>query len=224
MQSSDKQAFLKTLVTLSELFGKPMSAAIQVMYFDALQDIDATVLARAMNAAARGCQFMPKPSELRTLAVGDDETHTELAWMGFKQALGRVGAYKSLVTHDPALGETITAMFGSWPSACSSDFSQEMWASKRKEFGRIYRVMRGRALDGSRYLPGIVERENAGRADWAKYTEIGTVGQDGTVRLLTAAEAEQERTVLAVQAGAPTPVSRLLHLVEPKPEERDSTA
>lgn len=224
MQSSDKQPFMKTLVTLSELFGKPLSPAVQVLYFDALSDLDAGILASAMNAAAKACTFMPKPAELRSLALGDTEDQAEQAWLGLRKAFGAVGAYRSLVTQDAALGETVTAMFGSWPSACASEFSPEMWSAKRKEFGRIYRVMRARDLSGARYLPGIVERENAGRIEWVKYTEIGLVAPDGQVNLLGPGEAEDARAMLAAEAGRPTRVERLLRLVDARPEARPDTA
>ena len=224
MQPTDKPAFLKALVTLSELFGKPLSPAVQVLYFDALKDLDAAVLSRAMHAAAQGCTFMPKPAELRTLAIGNTEDQAEQAWIGLRKAFGTVGAYRSLVTQDAALGDAITTMFGSWPAACASEFTPEMWSAKRKEFGRIYRVMRGRDLQGARYLPGIVERENAGRIEWVKYTEIGLVAPDGQVNLLGPGEAEAARAMLAAEAGQPTRVERLLHLVASRPEERPDTA
>lgn len=224
MQSSDKPPFMKALVTLSELFGKPLSPAVQVLYFDALGDLEAGVLLRAMNAAARGCTFMPKPAELRALALGNSEDQAEQAWIGLRKAFGSVGAYRSLVTEDAALGETITAMFGSWPAACSSELSPEMWSAKRKEFGRIYRVMRGRDLAGARYLPGLVEQTNVGRDEWTKYTEIGLVAPDGEVRCLGPGEAEEARTLLAVQAGQPTKLSHLLHLAAAQPDERPETA
>ncbi|MEO8679238.1 MAG: hypothetical protein ABI665_09345 [Vicinamibacterales bacterium] len=224
MQPSDKPAFLKALVTLSELFGKPLSPAVQVLYFDALVDVDAAALRRAMNTAAQTCTFMPKPAELRTLAIGNTEDQAEMAWVAMRAALSTVGAYRSLVTADAALGETMLAMFGSWPTACASDFSAEMWAAKRKEFGRIYRVMKNRDLPGARYLPGLIERHNAGRDEWAKYTEIGLVSPDGAVRCLNAMEAEEARTLLAAQAGEPTRINQLLAGVSLKAMDRPESA
>ncbi len=38
-------------------------------------------------------------------------------------AMRTAGAYASLATADPALGESIAALFGSWPAACSTEFT-----------------------------------------------------------------------------------------------------
>lgn len=201
MHADDRAMFITALVTLSELFGKPLSPAVQVLYVDALQDLDAGVLVAAMHTAARHCTFMPKPSELRKLAVGDSEDHAERAWLAMRAAMTRIGAYDSLVTQDPALGETILAVFGAWPEACRADLSSEMWASKRKEFGRVYRVMQDRALTGARYLAGIIESQNAKTDAWAKYTRVGVIAVDGaTIQRLEPAEAEAIRLALAVSS------------------------
>ncbi len=156
--------------------------------------------AQAMNAAAKGCKFFPRPVELRTLAQGDSEDATEAAWLAFRQAMQRLGYMASVSVQDAALGEAITALFGSWSGACTAELSPEMWASKRKEFGRVYRVMQQRNLDGGRYLAGTAERQNSGRRDWLKFVPMGQIGRDGSVKQLTEAEGDAERERLAVES------------------------
>ena len=200
MDIGDSGEFTRRLVTLGELFEVTLSPVKQAMYFDALRDVPFEAVAVALRAAARGCTFMPKPAELRKLALGDDDDTAERAWQLLRTAFRRAGAYRS-IAGEAALVETIAAMFGSWPAACQCEVSPEMWASKRKEFGRVYRLMRDRALDGHRYLPGIVEQQNAARLEWRRFAELAVL--DGAdVRLLNGDEAETYRGQLAAVAGS----------------------
>ena len=160
MQGSDETPFVQRLVILAELFSKPLSPAVQVLYFEALQDLDLAVVMTAMHAATRTCTFMPKPAELRALACGDDEDAAERAWLEYKRLARAIGGYDSPVVDDPALADALVAIFGSWEAACWTDLTPEMWANKRKEFGRVYRAMRHRPMTAPRKLLGFVERDN----------------------------------------------------------------
>lgn len=196
MTTQDLAAFSARLVELAELFDAKLSQGKQALYFEALKDLERAAVFAALTEAARRCTFMPKPAELRAFAVGDGEDATERAWMACRTAMRVVGSYASLVVADPALGEAIVTLFGSWPAACSADLSPEMWASKRKEFGRVYRVLVHRGLVGSRYLPGICEAQNSGRPDWLVYVPVKQLAGGG-VETLTLAQAEAARTQLA---------------------------
>jgi len=224
MTPNQSGEFVRRLNALGELFDAQLSPTKQALYFEALRDLEFQEVARALNVATKACTFMPKPAELRAFAIGTPEDQAERAWLSLRAAMSQIGSYRSLVTHDAALGETVTAMFGSWPAACAADFTPEMWSAKRKEFGRIYHAIRARAYPGGRYLPGLVEQRNGGRPEWVKYTEIGVIGTAGEVRLLSPAEAETERTTLAVQAGQPTSVQALTQLVETRAATRSETA
>lgn len=199
MDIGDSTEFRNRLVVLAEVFDVKLSPQRQALYFEGLRDLPFAAVAKSLNRAVQTCQFFPKPAELRSLAVGDAEQHVEAAWMLFKHALSRVGAYSSLVVSDPVLGETIRALGGSWPEACVLDLSPEMWASKRKEFGRMFRVFHARELIGARYLPGICESQNSGNRDWARFTPVAWLGVDG-IRTLSVKEAEAARTQIAAEA------------------------
>jgi hypothetical protein len=198
----DSGEFARRLVTLAEIFDKKLSPQSQALYFEALRDVPFADVAAAMNAALKACTFMPKPAELRKLAVGDAEDLAEAAWLSFRQAMRTAGAYRSIALTDAALGETVLAMFGGWPEACRADFSAEMWSSKRKEFGRIYRVFADRVLQGARYLPGLIELENASNPAWGGYTELAVVeGPD--IQLLSGVTAEAYRAEIATSRPRP---------------------
>lgn len=196
MDIGDNGEFRRRLITLGELFDLKLAATRQALYFEALRDLPFEAVAKGLNDAAKTCTFFPKPAELRKLAIGDAEDQTELAWMACRAAMKAAGGYASLAVADAALAETIVSVFDSWPAACALDLSPEMWSSKRKEFGRVYHVLRDRALVGTRYLPGLCEQQNQGRAEWMAYVPVKAL-EGTTVRTLTLAEAEAALTQIA---------------------------
>lgn len=200
MDIADNVEFRNRLVMLAELFDVKLSPQRQALYFEALRDLPFPAVAKGLNQAAKTCTFLPRPAEIRSLAVGDAEDRTEAAWMALKQAMRSIGSYASLVTVDPALGEAVIAVFGSWPAACQLELTPEMWAAKRKEFGRVYHVLSDRGLVGPRYLAGICEQQNAGRLEWRKYVPVALLEGAGQIRQLDGATAETYRQQLAAQA------------------------
>lgn len=196
MNISDSGEFGRRLVTLAELFDLKLSPQRQALYFEALRDLSFDAVAGALNHAAKSCTFFPKPAELRTFACGDSEDHTEAAWLMFRQAMRIAGSYASVAVDDAALGESILAVFGSWPGACLAELSPEMWASKRKEFGRVYRVMRQRNLEGARYLPGLAETQNTSRNHSLKYVPVARIGREA-VQSLPPHDGERMRQQIA---------------------------
>lgn len=200
MTDSDRPRFSVALVALADVFGGELSATSQALYFAALADLSWEALQLGFRRAVAECRFLPRPVELRELAVGpaeSSEDQTECAWLAWRHAAQRVGSYESLWFADRALAATLDAMFGGWPEACVAEFSDEMWAAKRKEFGRIYRVMRNRVDgEGAVRLPGQHERTNllagrgapqlrgdrplltlAGRVDWHPDRNVLTAGE-----------------------------------------------
>lgn len=224
MTTDENGEFSRRLAALAEVFDVKLSAARVALYFESLRDLPLEVVVVAMNQALKGCKFFPRPIELREFAVGNSEDAAEKAWLSFRAALGRLGYMASVAIHDAALAETITAMFGTWAAACASDFSPEMWASKRKEFGRIYGVMRGRRLDGGRYLLGMAESQNQHNPDWMRFVPVGRIGVDGQVKALAPHEAEDEREQLAASASEFSRLNASSIMARLVPHDRDGVA
>lgn len=217
MDTGDNSLFRQRLIGLAEVFDVKLSPQRVALYFEALRDLPLEAVVQALNAAVRTLKWFPKPADIRALALGDVEDRAESAWMVFRQAMKVAGAYASLSIQDAALGECILALFGSWPAACAQELSPEMWAAKRKEFGRVYRVCTQRQLQGGRYLTGICEQQNAGRADWLKFVPVHRIEAGGISQCLSLAEADQERLQLAtvshglsqLRDAAPTALSAI---------------
>jgi hypothetical protein len=167
MDVADLDAFVDRLIVLAEIFTTPLSAAAQVLYFETLSDLPTEGVFVAISMCAKTCTFMPKPAEIRERVIGnggDPELTVEAAWLHYKQLAVQVGAYGSPTVEDPTLADALLAIFGSWEAACWTELTPEMWASKRKEFGRVYRLLRERpGVTGSRTLIGFVGRTNTER-------------------------------------------------------------
>lgn len=215
MTDGDSEVFAERLIAVGELFDAQLTEAKIALYFGALQDLALDQVLQALNEAVRRHTFMPKPAELRTLVLGTDDDATERAWLIFRAAASRLGAYSSVALEDPVLGGTIQGVFGSWVEACSQDLSPEMWAATRKAFGRVYRVKRQQAGNGVCYLPGLIERENRDRLDWQRYVPVGVINAEGQIRLLNGEAAESYRRQIDVH-----PSRQQLPACEPSPQGR----
>jgi hypothetical protein len=138
MTQDEAPAFLERLAALGEVFDAKFSEMKQQLYFEALKDLDLCDVVDGMNEALKTCKFMPRPAEIRELAVGSLEDQAGAAWAEWKELARRQGAYKQ-ITAESVDGRSLVDVFGGWPQFCAADFSPEMWASKRKEFLQAYR-------------------------------------------------------------------------------------
>jgi hypothetical protein len=169
----DFDRFTERLTMIAVIHRQDIAPAFAAFYFELLKDLPIDDVLPALNAHARDSKFFPKPAEIRALVQGgDDATFAEIAWLTWRRIAEDIGAYRSPTFEDPALAETLIAVFGSWADACIYDESPEMLASKRKEFERVYRVMRARGLTGLRRLVGLHERDNT-----EKGYQVDTTGQ-----------------------------------------------
>lgn len=200
MTPPDADRFASALIAVAEVFERELSDAAQTLYFDALRDLPLDACLAALEAAVRTKTFMPRPAEVRDLATGqpaDLELVVEAAWLRYKELARHVGAYQSVTIDDAALVDTLRAVFGSWERACWLDLSPEMWAATRKEFGRVYRVMRDRAVTGPRTLDGFCDRENLAHGLIAGGESAQAIGAASLVRgYLPAALTTNARGVL----------------------------
>lgn len=165
------------LALLSQTFNESISEMRAEAYWIALDDCELSEIQHAALHAMRTLKFFPKPAELRELVDGSREDDAERAWQEYKTQARRVGGYGSPQL-DAALAETIVLVFGSWEGACWSDYSPEMWAAKRKEFGRTYRILRQRGIKGPAQLPGFFEREGNELKEPPKIYRLGPAEDD----------------------------------------------
>lgn len=226
MIEDDAREFLRELAVVAETFDRTLSDPVLMIYFDALKDQPLDACLRALRTAIKTKTFMPKPAELRGLIEspgGDPELADEMAWLQYKELARRHGQYASVENVEGALAATILAVFGSWPEACGLELSSEMWASKRKEFGRVYRTMRANGVAAPQRLVGFCEQENTRRGLGPAYEPTGILRQGTSTEQLVKSDAVAALRARAFErdlerAPRPTPRSAPVIIDEDNPE------
>lgn len=190
MTVDDAKRFGTLVDLVAEGFSMPASELKKLAYFDALADLEYEDVAHAMRGLLRTARYFPKPVEIRDAVLGDFASRVEAEWLAMREAMTVVGAYRTLICESSALGQTLVAVFGSWPDACRAEFTPEIWAAKRKEFDRVYRVFASDPpLATPTILRGLAQVNNGHNQDWSKFTHYGALA-GRTARLLSAAEAQ----------------------------------
>jgi hypothetical protein len=140
MTPDEAPDFFARLMALGELFNAKLSEAAQMLYFDALADLEIADVVCGMTEAAKSCKFMPKPIEIRERATSSVEDDADEQWELLKSNSRSLGAYDREWRDDVSetAVATLYAIFGDWANFCLWDLSHEMWAAKRKEFVRSY--------------------------------------------------------------------------------------
>jgi hypothetical protein len=217
----DRKPLAALLTGLAEIFGAELSKTVHALYFEALQDIPLEDIKRAARAALATAKYMPRPAELRELAghgLESKEQAIERAWQSWKTAVRKHGSYGSVLFEDGAIARTLVAIWGSWPGACLTEHSEEMWASKRKEFGRVYVLHSHEPM----YLAGQAELSNrVNRGTFTRGNEpaeqIALVGRDAAIEVKALPVGSNPLALLGSEMPAVTSGEQ-----EPTPEEAAS--
>lgn len=160
--------FAQLMFALLAAFNRDGSEALLEAYWIALgEDLEDDELAAAVKRALKEKKaFMPTPAELLELAGlgrGDITDEGIIAWETVRLAIGRCGAYRSVVFDDPRITAAVRSL-GGWVRLCgleAADF--EVWA--RKEFLKTFETWtrRGVPLEYAAHLPGVAELANGER-------------------------------------------------------------
>lgn len=178
MTDRERPEFAKALAVLSQAHNESVNELRAEAYWLALNDIPLVDFQRACFRAMRELRFFPKPVELRDLVFGSVQDAIESAWTSWRNAARRLGGTTSVAFSDAALAETLKQIFGGWPEACACELSPEMWSAKRKEFERVYRLMREKSWSAPHMLAGSHERNNASLREWSRFTPHGIIDGD----------------------------------------------
>lgn len=119
MTPQDAPKFIAQLTAMAEVYDAKCSDAKQTIYFEALSDIDLPGVLQAMAQAVRTCRFMPRPSELRDLALGSQQEAAGAAWSDLLGEIRRVG-YCGTPNLPTAVLEAVGAIWGSWARLCET--------------------------------------------------------------------------------------------------------
>jgi hypothetical protein len=112
--------FVEAMLLLGETFNESISEMRIEAYWAALSDLPADVALKGMRLAMGTSQFFPKPVDIRNAALGSTADRAEDAWAAMTQAVRRVGYLGYPKFDDPAVMDTIKALWGSWSRLCET--------------------------------------------------------------------------------------------------------
>jgi hypothetical protein len=167
---SNPQNFERTVAiyvsALCEAFGRKATKATFMAYEAGLGGLTVSQIKTASHAALKqNRQFMPSPGELREMGLSAGQGYESIAaaaWECLNRGIDRVGYSGSPNFADGLINATVRHL-GGWERVCGLVVDEfEKWYAK--DFKRIYLefLRNGCSEEQCRYLPGAIERENAG--------------------------------------------------------------
>jgi hypothetical protein len=138
MTQNDRDEFGALLSQALAFYGITTSKFALGVWWQACSGFELEQVRKALTAHAmdpdRG-QFVPKPADLVRQLQGTHADRSLIAWGKVHDAIGRIGAWKSVVFDDPAIHAAIADM-GGWPAVCASKVDELPFLQKRFCDGR----------------------------------------------------------------------------------------
>jgi hypothetical protein len=182
MIKEDLKDFTVFFMAIAEVYGKKLSDTAVLIYFDALKDLDFTVIKRSVKAHCEDPEdgkFMPLPAHIRGRSCRPEKTSI-IAWRQVEDAYCRFNYYDSVQFEDGTINAVIKDMGGwTWFSSQNLD---EPWT--QKEFERRYQAYKGQRIELQEVLPGFHEltNRNGGYIDHIPETKL--ILESGEIKLL----------------------------------------
>jgi len=191
VNQADLPEFIAELERLSELYTKPMTEALQALYFDALAQYPMPDVTRAFRLHIRSPEqgrFFPKPADLIALLDGDSDSRALQAWTAAVHAWEEHGVYQGVAFADPCIAATIEDM-GGWIAFHDRYMLLKEEPFMRQEFVKRYlgylQSPPRRAIGA---LPGVHALENARRGFLQETPKPIAVGEAARRKVMTDGE------------------------------------
>ena len=168
MTQADFDCFTALIQGVAECYGQSLSAQGVMLRFALLEKFDyAEVKKAALSVmATRKYTTMPTPADfLEHISGGSAEDKAEVEAGKVLSAIGRHGAYASVVFDDPTTQAVIVQAYGGWPKLCTESGpgcesgESEHWF--RKNFAKTWAAYARQGVEQFGHLPGIFEITNS---------------------------------------------------------------
>ncbi|GAB4394068.1 MAG: hypothetical protein Tsb005_15020 [Gammaproteobacteria bacterium] len=139
MEKNDMPRFAKLIMTLGEVYSKPISPAMIEVYWQALQSLTLSAIETALQAHVTNADsghYFPKPADVIHYVQGSSKHQALSAWTQVEKAVKHVGAYNSVLFDDLLIHAVIDDM-GGWVALCQTAHTQ--WPFRAQEFRTRYR-------------------------------------------------------------------------------------
>lgn len=194
MIDNDKAAFAASLTAIASVHRVELSQPLLQAYWLALSDLTLDQLKHAVGVALREHRWMPKPAELRSIALSgsvDGDAMALASWSALLEAVRTVGPYKSVDFGDPTTHAAIRAV-GGWQRVCDAT-SDELHRFIRRDYLAAYNGLACKAMSDEATAVLIGDHDASRRMHGlpmlaAARVELPLVGASNVLRLETTPE------------------------------------
>lgn len=163
MTQADFKRFSVLIQGVAECYGQSLSAQGIALRFKLLEQFDfAEVQSAAYSVmTTRKYTSMPTPADfLEHIGGGSAEDKAEVEAGKVLAAIGRHGAYASVVFDDAVTQAVIIQAYGGWSKLCADCGVEESEHWFRKNFAKTWAAYSRQGVKQTGHLPGIIEITN----------------------------------------------------------------
>ena len=164
MTQADFDRFTALIRGVAECYGQSLSAQGVMLRFKLLSQFTyAEVESAAMSVmATRKYTTMPTPADFwEHIGGGSAEDKAEVEAGKVLSAIGKHGAYASVVFDEPVTQAVIVQAHGGWPKLCAGCGVEESEHWFRKNFAKTWAAYARQGVKQFGHLPGIFEIANS---------------------------------------------------------------
>ena len=163
MTQADFDPFSVLIQGVAECYGQSLSAQGIALRFKLLEQFSFTEVQNAALSimATRKYTSMPTPAEfLEHIGGGAAEDKAEVEAGKVLSAIGRYGAYSSVVFDDAVTQAVIVQAYGGWAKLCADCGVEESEHWFRKNFAKTWAAYARQGVKQIGHLPGLFEISN----------------------------------------------------------------
>ena len=165
MTQADFKSFSELVQGVAECYGQSLSAQGVALRFKLLEQFDMAEVRQAALSimATRKYTSMPTPADfLEHISGGSAEDKAEVEAGKVLAAIGKHGAYASVLFDDAVTQAVIVQAYGGWPKLCADCGVEESEHWFRKNFAKTWGAYSRQGVKQSGHLPGLFEITNHG--------------------------------------------------------------
>jgi hypothetical protein len=164
MTQADFKPFSALMQGVADCYGQTLSSQGVILRFTLLEQFDFAEVKKAALSivATRKYTSMPTPADfLEHIGGGAAEDTAEVEAGKVLSAIGKYGAYASVVFDDPVTQAVIVQAYGGWPKLCADCGVEESEHWFRKNFAKTWAAYSRQGVKQFGHLPGIFEVSNS---------------------------------------------------------------
>ena len=200
MTQADFDRFDTLMQGVAECYGQNLSAQGVALRFKLLEQFDfAEVQKAALSVmATRKYTSMPTPADfLEHISGGAAEDKAEVEAGKVLAAIGKHGAYASVVFDDAVTQAVIVQAYGGWPKLCADCGVEESEHWFRKNFAKTWAAYSRQGVKQCGHLPGLFETANRSNGFYEHIPAPQPVGDPAKTRAVL----EAGKSPLALTEG-----------------------